>query len=82
MNHRPRPKVRAHLKSLSADTTILIADLSQTGTISTYGELNELPMPVKTEAQSGVRTPSASRFWSLTPQDRREWSLMPKLSRN
>lgn len=48
--------------SLSADATTLITGLSQTGTISTYGELNELPMPTKTEALSGVRPPSASRF--------------------
>lgn len=48
--------------SLSADATTLITGLSQTGTISTYGELNELPMPMKTEAQSSVRPPSASRF--------------------
>ncbi|TFY81477.1 hypothetical protein EWM64_g2539 [Hericium alpestre] len=41
----------------SADTSAII---SNTSTISTYGELNQIP--VKTEPQVGVRTPSANRL--------------------
>jgi len=44
-------------EAVSPDTTTLI---SGTSTVSTYGELNQLPM--KSEPQAGVRTPSANRL--------------------